>query len=192
MRYVCTSPSTITPFTLEEVKDHLRQTSSDDDFYIQQLIDVVISAAENITRRALYTSTWKLYLDAFCGEVYLPMAAPLQSVTHVKYYDTGGTLTTLDSDDYQVDAIGAPARISPAPTLAWPSIQFGRYNAIEIEYVAGRTKRHDLPPALKQAMLYHISHLYDVREPVVIGTIIANIPHTLMSLYSPYRVLRFF
>lgn len=183
---------TITPFTLDEVKEHLRQFTNDDDFYIQSLIDVVIAAAENITRRSLYTTTWKLYMDAFeCKEILLPRA-PLQSVTHVKYYDTAGELQTIDAADYQVDIVSEPGRVVPAPNTSWPNTECGRLNAVEIQFVAGWAKRFDLPASLKQAMLYHISHMYDVREPVVVGTIQAGIPFTLEAMYAPHRVLRFF
>lgn len=183
---------TITPFTLDEVKEHLRQFTTDDDFYIQSLIDVVVSAAEVITRRSLYSTTWKLFLDYFPGQgIYMPRA-PLQSITHIKYYDTNETLQTMDAADYQVDTVSEPGRVVPAIGSAWPSVKLGRLNAVEIQFVAGYAKRFDLPASLKQAMLYHISHMYDIREPVIVGTIIANIPFSLEAMYAPHRVLRFY
>lgn len=182
----------ITPFSLAEAKEHLRVFGTEDDFYIQTLIDVVVSAAENITRRSLYTTTWKLILDSFpCHELLLPRP-PLQSVTHIKYYDTDEVQQTVDASNYQVDLISEPARIVLAYSSTWPTPSYGRINSVEIQYVSGWAKRYDLPPGLKQAMLYHLSHLYDVREPAVIGTIVATIPFTLEAMYSPYRVLRFF
>lgn len=187
-----TTASTITPFHLSEAKEHLRVFTSDDDFYIQSLIDAVVSAAENITRRSLYSTTWKYILDDFPRfELYIPRP-PLQSVTHVKYYDANGTLQTIDAADYQVDTISEPGRIVPAPALTWPGVEAGRINAVEIQFVAGWAKRFDLPAGLRQAMLYHLSHLYDVREPVLIGTIQSIVPYTLEALYAPYRILRFY
>lgn len=192
MQLQLVTPATVTPFTLDEVKEHVRQLSNDDDFYLQTLIDAVISQAENITRRALYTSTWRLYLDCFTTREILLPRAPLQSVTHLKYYDTAGTQQTLDPALYQVDAVGEPARVAPLQNTFWPVTQYGKLNAVEIEFVAGWEKRFDLPASLRQAMLYHISHMYDVREPVVIGTIQAGIPFTIEAMYAPHRVMRFY
>lgn len=186
------TPPTISWILLPEAKDHLRVRHSDDDGYIQALIGALTDVAESVTRRALFTQTLKLYLDSFeCREIILPKP-PLVSVTHVKYYDVGGTLTTLDGASYQVDNRAVPGRIAPAPTLSWPTIQTGRLSAVEVQYVCGLDSRGKLPLGLRQAMLYHLSHLYDVREPVVIGTIVANIPFTMSSMYAPYRVMRFF
>jgi hypothetical protein len=51
------------------------------------------------------------------------MAAPLQSVTTVKYYDASGVLQTLASTVYQVDTVSQPGRIVLAPTQIWPTVQ---------------------------------------------------------------------
>lgn len=183
---------TLTPFTLDEVKEHLRQFSSDDDFYIQTLIDAVVAAAQNYTRRSLYTTTWKLYLDSFCKrEIKIPRGQ-LQSITHVKYYDTAGDLQTMSASDYQVDIVSEPARLCPVLTTSWPTTQYGKLNAIEIQFVAGWVKRFDLPSDLRQAMLYHISHMYDIREPVIVGTIIANVPDSMKPLYAPHVIHNFY
>lgn len=183
---------TLTPFTLDEVKDHLRQFTNDDDFYIQTLIDAVIMVAQNITRRSLYTTTWKLYLDAFCArEIKIPRGQ-LQSITHVKYYDTAGDLQTMSASDYQVDTVSEPGRLHPVQNTSWPTTQYGKLNAVEIQFVAGWVKRFDLPSDLRQAMLYHISHMYDIREPVIVGTIIANVPDSMKALYNPHVIHTFY
>lgn len=182
----------ITPFSLDEVKEHLRQFTNDDDFYIQSLIDVVGMAAEHITNRSLYTTTWKLFLDRFdCRQILIPRP-PLQSITHIKYYDTAGDLQTISSADYQVDIVSEPARVVPIPSANWPTTEYGKLNAVEIQFVAGYAKRFDLPASLRQAMLYHISHMYDVREPVLVGMSQASVPFTLEAMYAPHRVIRFF
>jgi uncharacterized phiE125 gp8 family phage protein len=183
---------TVTPFHLTEAKEHLRVFTSDDDFYIQSLIDAVVSAAENITRRSLFTTTWDLVLDEFPYFEFLLPRAPAQSVTHIKYLDGNGDQQTIDASDYQVDVISEPARVIPAPSLSWPVTESGRINSVELRFVAGWAKRFDLPAGLRQAMFFHLSHLYDIREPVVVGTTVSAVPLTLEAMYAPYRVLRFF
>lgn len=183
---------TLMPFSLSEAKEHLRVLDDNDDFYIQSLIPRIATIAEQMTRRTLYSTTYKLITDCFPSkEIFLPKP-PLRSITHIKYYDFNNVQRTIDAADYQVDTISEPGRIVPAPALAWPSPMPGKINSVEIQFVAGWEKRYDIPDELMQAMLYHLSYSYDVREPVVIGTIQAELPFNLMAMYSLQRVLRFF
>lgn len=193
MNLQCVTPPTITPFTLDEAKEHLRVLHNDDDFYIQTLVSAMASIAGDICRRAIYTSTWRLVLDRFrAREIFLPRP-PLQSVTSIAYTDEAGDVITLDTDKYQVDAYSEPARLVPSVYESyWPTTDHDRINSVVVTFVAGWTKRNLIPPGLRQAMLYHLAHLYDVREPVVIGTIAQRIPMTIDALYSPHRVVRFF
>lgn len=183
--------STITPWLLGDAKDHLRVTHNDDDGYIQLLTLAVRNAAEQITRRALFTQTIRIYADSFecdCIELPRPM---LQSVTSVKYYDTAGVLQTMDTDDYQVDVNSTPGRICPVLGTVWPSTQDKKLSAVIIEYVAGWAHRGDLPFDLRQAMLIHMEHLYDMREAVVVGPNVNEVPWGIQMLYEPHRVITF-
>lgn len=183
---------TLLPFSLSEAKEHLRVVDDNDDFYIQSLISRIATIAEQLTRRALYTTTFRLVMDNFSSkEIFLPRP-PLVSITHIKYYDANSVQQTIDPADYQVDLISEPGRVVPAPTKAWPSTAPGKINSVEIHYVAGWSKRHDVPEDLMQAMLYHLSYCYDVREPVIVGTSHSELPFNLMAMYSLQRVLRFF
>jgi uncharacterized phiE125 gp8 family phage protein len=191
MNLEVTTPSTITPWTLGDAKDHLRIRNNDDDGYIQLLTFAIVSIAEKVTRRSIFTQTIKLYLDSFeCHEINLPRP-PIQSVTSIKYYDTAGVLQTVDPDDYQVDAATTIGRVRPVTGMIWPFPDWGKMNAVVIEYVAGWTSRGQLPDGLRQAMLIHLSHLYDIREPVVVGRPVYQVPYTIEALYMPYRIMRF-
>lgn len=186
--------STITPFLLAEAKEHLRESGNENDGYIQSLILAVTQCAEKLTRRALFTQTWKLFLDEFpagnCA-IELPLP-PLQSITHVKYYDTAGTLTTMAVADYQTDLVSLPGRLAPAPSLLWPSVEMDRMNAVEVQFVCGVATRGALDPMLRQAMLQFLSHLYDNREPAVVGTIISKMPYGMRTLFTPFQVKTYY
>lgn len=186
------SAPTITPFLLNDVKDYLGIYNSDSDARISDLIQAVARSAEIITRRTLFTSTWSYFLDCFPGREILLPKPPVQSVSYVKYYDTAGALQTLDAANYQLDVVSEPARLGVAPNITWPSTESGRYNAVEIQYVAGYTSRGQLPAGLAQAMLYHIQHLYDFRAPYVSGMSVAEVPFSIEAHYAPYRVWSFF
>ena len=53
------------PLTLDDAKLHLRVTDTAQDSLISALISAARSQAEQITRRALISQKWKLYLDRF-------------------------------------------------------------------------------------------------------------------------------
>ena len=45
----------------------------------------------------------------------------------------------------------------------------------------------ELPKPLYQAILLLVGHLYNSREPVIIGTGVVKVPYTLDYLISPYK-----
>lgn len=183
---------TLLPFTLNEVKDHLRVYGTDDDAYLNSIIPAASSVAGVITRRSIAYSEWKLHLDFFpsCGEIVIPNP-PLKSVTSIKYYDTSNVLQTLAADQYDVDLISEPGRICQAFNVSWPDT-YRRPNAVEVRYFSGYQTREAIPAGLKQAMLYHIGLMFEQRTPVMEGRSVQEVPMTMEYLYWPYRVMRFF
>ena len=179
------------PISEEEVRDHLRLDDNRDDAYIKSLIAVVTNFTEKFTRRALITQTWKVFFDCFPSyEIEIPFA-PLQSVTSVKYYDANNVLQTISSTEYIVDTAREPGRVTPIPYGIWPVTNY-RPNAVEVQFVAGYGKADAIPQAIKQGMLIMLSHMYENREPVIVGTNVAPMPMSYEYLLWPYRVLRFF
>jgi hypothetical protein len=81
-----------------------------------------------------YLSIWPgLTTNLRPGSIPLPIA-PVLSVDLLRYYDTTGTLTTLDPSEYW------PAlrtkRIASAKEC-WPLTQCGRPEAVEVQFTAG-------------------------------------------------------
>jgi uncharacterized phiE125 gp8 family phage protein len=102
---------------------------------VEQAVRGFTENAEHATRRAFITQTWRATLHAFPPAIKLPNA-PLQSVVHVKFYDTAGVQRTLDPQDYIVDAESEPGLVVPAPGKAWPATA-ARINAVEVQYKCG-------------------------------------------------------
>lgn len=176
------------PLTVAEAKTHLVVEFDADDTYIEGLIAVVHEQAKQITNRAILASTWKYYLDDFPknGLIELPRGK-VSSVTSVKYMATIGTYTTVSSTLYEVDILSQPARIRSVAGSAWP-VPDTAMNAIVVEYVAGWATPAAIPPTLKHAMLFHLSHYYEIRQPVIVGTVFSRIPYTIEALYAPHRI----
>jgi uncharacterized phiE125 gp8 family phage protein len=170
-----TGPET-EPITDVEAVEHLRLPSYDDVLRVQQAIRGARALAEKYMNRGLLTQTWKYAQDVFTSEIWLPMAAPLQSVTTVKYYNTSGTLTTLSSTAYTVDTLSEPGRIYLAPNQVWPALQSERRLAVEITYVVGWTQASDVPGNIIDGLYLAIGDGYEHREGTVVGTITAELP----------------
>lgn len=189
---VVTEPSA-EPLTLTEVKRHLVVDSdfTTDDTYITALIPVARRYAENYTRRAFVQRTLELILPNFSGyEIYLPQP-PLQSITSIKYLDLDGVLQTIAASEYQVDIYREPGRVKPAYLESWPTVVRGDYNAVQIRYIAGYQPSGspnsdadyaaNIPDTLKQWMQVRIAQMYELRVPIVTGTIVATLPRDFVD-----------
>lgn len=156
-----TTPPSVEPITVADAKVHLRVDVSDDDSLIGALITAVREHAETLTQRALAPATYCLYLDEFPEEIELARP-PLTSVTHIKYLDSSGTLTTLASTEYTVKAADEPAVIVPAYGKTWPST-LAHVDAVQVTFVAGYAAA-DLPGAVRAYLLAALGTLYTNRE----------------------------
>lgn len=128
-------PPICEPFYIDEVTDHLKVDSSDDDTLITKLIVAARQYCELFQNRAYVTQTLLLKLDTFPIEFELPRP-PLQSVSSIGYIDTSGDAQTLASSVYDEDIYTEPGRIAEAYNQVWPSIR-GDINAVTVTYKAG-------------------------------------------------------
>lgn len=146
------TPPTEEPVTLTEAKARLRVDGTEEDTDVAALIAECREACEDETQRAFVTQTLTATFDRFpIGEFHLPRP-PLQSVAWVKYYDLSGTLQTLDPSLYHVAAAGEPGRIRHAFGIIWPFTQFGRPEAVQVQYVAGYGGASAVPGKAKAAI----------------------------------------
>lgn len=183
------------PVSLQEAKDHLRVTSSDDDAYIAALIVTVRKRVEHHTNRGLITQTWEQKHDAFPPRDDMPIQLcknPVQSVTSIEYEDIDGNTQTWSSGNYQVFADNGVTKIAPSPDVDYPDTEDERRNAVTITYKVGYGDDwNDVPDPIKQAMFLWVGHLYENRESINIGGIVNKVPQTAVWLLDPYRVAWF-
>lgn len=155
------------PIDTTEAKLHARIPSADtsNDTVILSYIRSATKAAEDYMARGILTQTWKLVRDTFEDVMYLPMAAPLASVTSVKYYDVNGTLQTLATTVYDVDTVSRPGRIALATNQTWPSTVASRLaGVVEITYVVGFTSAALIPERIKQGIRMMVAYRIADRE----------------------------
>jgi uncharacterized phiE125 gp8 family phage protein len=165
---VITQP-TLEPLTLLEAKNHLYLPADDSnqDDEIARLIQAAREQWEHDTDSCVLTQTLRVRSTGFgsskMGEFHL-FKRPVQSVTTVQYYDPSGSLETLSTDVYSLDALSQKLRLKINKT--WPVVELSRWDAVSVTYVAGYSGREDVPAIAKQAMLllvgyYHLGNRGD-------------------------------
>jgi len=190
-----TIPPVVEPVTLAMAKLHLRVDFSDDDLLITALISAAREWCEVYCKRAFFSQTIVLSLDAFplffsnsgtippsqmrgypyyssywdplCIRLPRPSAVAVSSIT---YRDLTNTIQTLDPSTYYVDVTSEPARIVPMPSLTWPTTQLYLPGSVQVTYTAGTygdgVTVNTCPQTIVAAMLLMIGHLYEHRETV--------------------------
>ena len=178
---------------LDDMKLHLRVDIDDDDALITSLIKAATRSVENITRRALITQTWEMALDNWpgSGEIVIPLP-PLQSISSIKYKDSEGVESTWDAANYIVEVRSDPGRVKLAYEASYPTDTLYPIGAIKVTFVAGYgDAATDITEAITAAVKLLVGTLYENRENIVIGQLPKEVPFTVESLLSPYRVFSF-
>lgn len=123
--------------TYTEAKRWLRLPDDVDQTDAELIIKRATTWAEGMSGLAIITQTWTQYWNFFPAVIELDKP-PVQSITHLKYEDVDGTTQELtEGTDFQADLISTPALIKPEPTLSWPIVESGRFNAVQVKFVAG-------------------------------------------------------
>jgi uncharacterized phiE125 gp8 family phage protein len=196
--------SVLEAVTLAEAKAHLYIDVQDHDAELANKITEACAVAERECGRQFCEATWRMVLDDFpanrwpnsdCGdyktadaEIELPLS-PLRSVSSVKYYSAAGVLTTISASEYWVATGGEPGRIVPKAGF-WPSVESGRPEAVEIEFVAGWPSPAAVPADLKGAIKLILADLWENRgDTIATGVPSADrqIHPTALRVLNSYR-----
>lgn len=173
-----------------DMKDYLLITYSDDDTLIDGLVTVATKLVEEHLNRALISQTLIAYFKNYSGIVYLPHA-PVQSVTTVEQISFDNTATTLTANtDYYVKGID-DKYLEFAGNTYLPNGHSRRDiltdYGLKVTYVAGYgDDSTDIPEPIIEAVKRTVLYLYDNREDIQVGTIVAKMPTTAHTLLMPY------
>lgn len=181
------TPPTEEPVTVSGAKDHLRVETNADDALIGSLITTARTHVEHLTNRALVTQTLRFTTNDFASTVILPRA-PVTSVSSISLLDTDGNSTVVTSGTFVVDTTRVPHRLQLLANQDLPSLDLEKANAVTVDFVAGYGNAADVPEPLKAAIQLLVGHLYENREPVVIGAAVNQLPMTFKALIDSYVV----
>ena len=175
------------PVTLAEAKAHLR-CGDDEDALIGVLIQAAREQAQHLIGRALITQTWEQALDAFPdAEIELGMP-PVSSISEIVYIDAAGVQQTLSPALYTLDTGIEPGWALPVQGAEWPET-LDTASAVRVRFVCGYGAAAAVPAAIKSWMLLRIGTLYKMREEMVVGRSVSDLPGGFVDrLLDPYRV----
>jgi uncharacterized phiE125 gp8 family phage protein len=172
------TPPAEEPVSLAAAKRFLRLDHPDDDALIATLIAAARATVEAFTGCAIVTRTVRETLDVWPQRLSV---RPVQSIEAIRVRTITGDALTLDPSLYAlIDGDTAPR----VRFLAPPPAPAGGPGGIEIDYVAGFGDAADAPPALQQACLGLVAHLYANREAD------APTPSAIFALMTPFARAR--
>ena len=191
MSLILVTAPAMEPVTLIEAKLHLRVDHDTENTLINGYIELARLEVEKITRRALITQTWDLWMDAFPDDDELKLPKPpLQSITSIKYYDVNNVEATMSSSDYFVDMKSTPGRVGLASGKSWPGTALRDLSGVVIRFVAGYGSLNtDVPRNQRLAMMLLIGHYYENREAS--SQSVFQLPMGVEALLSDDRVWSF-
>lgn len=183
------------PVILDWVKDVARIDAAAEDAVTDVLVDRAIERIDGpsgILNRCLIDQTWVEEFDEFPANGVLRLSLePLQSVTSIRYYDADNSIVTLATSQYAVhtDALG-PFIYRPNG-VSWPAT-YDRPDAVEVTTVYGYGENpDDVPATIRLAIAMMVTHNFENREQVVIGTIASEVPESVTTMLSPYSRVGF-
>jgi uncharacterized phiE125 gp8 family phage protein len=172
----------------------IQKYSSDatEDTILTVLITSARQYVEAVTRRALISQTWDMYLNEFPfnNSFEIPLGS-LQSITSMAYTDSSGTVTTMTATtDYIADTASEPGRVVLPYGIGWPSTTLHPVNPIAIRFVCGYgATAASVPASIRTAIKMTVEDLFENRSAVHnrAGVQIQE-NKTVMALLWPYRL----
>lgn len=180
---------------LQDLKNNLRLTTSDEDGLVALYAEAAVNLFEEMTSQRLISRSFRWDQRDFPMEsdeegIELPVA-PVASITHVKYYDTAGVLTTWASDNYTLDSSRHFPRVHLAPSITYPTVQDDRHNGVQITFSAGYGATYaSVPKGIQWAIIVLASHMFVNRTPVIVGAGASELPMHLQNAIGVYKLRR--
>lgn len=205
-----TSPTYTDLISLATAKSFLRVTHTAEDTLITSFITAACQVAENYCNSKFLDTTYTMFMETWndvyvsnhytttlsdgsylttggyvgkdgLNQIVLPYA-PLDSVTHVKYYDSSNTLITwVEGTDYSVHTfVNQKGFIEIKDGVSFPTLA-ERADAIQIKFKSSYGSGN-VPEAIKTGILLILGYMYEKREDSV-----SRLPKASEYLLDPYR-----
>lgn len=190
MRFSIVTAPAAEPISTSNLKAHLNVDSSADDSLIASMAIAARVAIELHTGCVMINQVQKAYLSAFPdGNIELKRA-PISSVALIRYRNTDGTYTTVDSADYGLEPFSGPPWPSIIyPIESWPSVELSGGYPVQVQFACGYgSSGSSVNAVLLQALYLTTAHLYENREStfeVIRGQGLIELPLGIQWLLDP-------
>ncbi len=147
--------------SLDEAKNHLRVSGSDQDTEITLLVQASTEKLERDINRCILQATWQQSMACFPEEGYPIelMVKPATVVSSITYVDPDGVTQTLDSADYSFSA-GRQVVFNESDNL-WPEVKVAtRSDKVFVGFTCGVSDSGCVNPLIKQAILLETGRAY--------------------------------
>lgn len=188
---VLVTPPAFFPVSLDEAKNQCRVEHADEDGLFNMLIGAAAQHLDGyggiLRGRCLVTQTWRQDFASFSGcdrGLRLPLS-PVTAIVSVGYYDTANALQTLAADAYRLINDHLGPYLERNPSTSYPGVYGSRPDAVGVTFTAGYGDPLKVPLPLRQAILLHVSLLYEHRGDAAI-----ELPDAYWRLIAPFRNTR--
>ena len=167
---VLTGDATVDVVTVDEIKDHLRIDTNDENTLLGLYIDSATEMAENYCGRHFITHEYQLHFNNVVEEASLIFPDCTLFVQtggndhHPVYYiDANGV--TQHSDDAYIDAYSNPSIVYLSSAFTSPTLKEDAANVFWFHFKTGiADDASGIPQAIKQAIKLIVSDMYYFRE----------------------------
>ncbi len=148
--------------SLDEAKNHLRVSGSDQDDHITLLIEASTEKLERDINRGIISATWRQAMFAFPagGEKIDLMMGMNTGVSSITYVDEDGVTQTLDPSLYSYSQ-GRGCVFSTNANDGWPYVDTDNISdKVFINFSCGVADKDCVPRLFKQAILLETARAY--------------------------------
>lgn len=186
------------PFSLEDVKAHIRVDQNIEDSLLRTYLASAVDECSRYMQIAIAQQVYQASFDCWTETLWLPMS-PVVSVDSVKYRLPDGTEDSLTTDDFAYTRYTAGALVTFTDGYDFPTL-WTKPAGIIVEFLAGFDADDgssgvdaawlEMPPAIKQAVFLTVGHYYANREAVTQGKTPIPLPRGAEHLLDFYKVYR--
>lgn len=172
-----------------DLKEFLRVEHSEEDTLIEAMREAAIKHIEGLTNIRIGQRIAYIRYDQVYSEFEIPIGPITTTSFGIQYAeaadDPAGSM--VKDTDYYVDFYRKPARVH---IINVPNVYDYNFHKLKVTALVGYDAA-STPPAIVHAIKLLVAHMYEMRQPEVVGTITTRVKLGLDALLNPYRIVSF-